>query len=75
MPGDGFSGTYALKAVDWEERLGLGVETSRGNNWYAGGGGGLLARFSDGIVTDSTWSAQSFYRQFAVALAVLPRVG
>ena len=35
MPGDGFSGTYALKAVDWEERLGLGMETSRGNNWHA----------------------------------------
>ena len=66
--------TYALKAVDWEERLGLGMETSRGNDWHAGDCG-LLARFSDGTVTDSSWSAQSFYRQFAVALAVLPRVG
>jgi hypothetical protein len=45
--------TYALKAVDWEERLGLGMETSRGNDWHAGDGG-LLARFSDGTVTDST---------------------
>jgi hypothetical protein len=39
--------------VDWEERLGLGMETSRGNDWHAGDGG-LLARFSDGTVTDST---------------------
>ena len=46
--------TYALKAVDWEERLGLGMETNRGT-------GGLIARFSDGTVTDSTWKAQSFY--------------
>ena len=29
----------------------------------------------DGTATDSSWSAQSFYRQFAVALAVLPRLG
>ena len=43
--------TYALKAVDWEERLGLGMETNRGNEWHAGDGG-LLARFSDGTVTD-----------------------
>ena len=52
--------TYALKAVDWEERLGLGMETNRGNAWHAGDGG-LLARFSDGTVTDRTWAAQSFY--------------
>jgi hypothetical protein len=52
--------TYALKAVDWEERLGLGMETNRGNDWHAGDGG-LLARFSDGTVTDRTWSVQSFY--------------
>jgi hypothetical protein len=52
--------TYALKAVDWEERLGLGMETNRGTDWRAGDGG-LIARFSDGTVTDSTWRAQSFY--------------
>jgi hypothetical protein len=52
--------TYALKAVDWEERLGLGMESNRGNDWHAGDGG-LIARFSDGTVTDSTWKAQSFY--------------
>ena len=42
--------TYALKAVDWEERLGLGMETNRGTDWHAGDGG-LIARFSDGTVT------------------------
>jgi hypothetical protein len=52
--------TYALKLVDWEERLGLGMETNRGNDWHAGDGG-LIARFSDGTVTDSSWKAQSFY--------------
>lgn len=52
--------TYALKAVDWEERLGLGMETNRGNHWHAGDGG-LIARFSDGTVTDHSWRAQSFY--------------
>lgn len=52
--------TYALKLVDWEERLGLGMETNRGNDWHAGDGG-VVARFSDGTRTDSTWKAQSFY--------------
>jgi len=52
--------TYALKAVDWEERLGLGMETMRGNDWHAGDGG-LIAWFSDGTVTDSSWAVQSFY--------------
>lgn len=52
--------TYALKAVDWEERLGLGMETNRGNDWHAGDGG-VMARFSDGTVTDGSWKAQSFY--------------
>jgi hypothetical protein len=36
------------------------METNQGNEWHAGDGG-LLARFSDGTVTDSTWSVQSFY--------------
>ena len=53
--------TYALKAVDWEERLGLGMETNRGNEWHAGDGG-LLARFSDGTVTDDTGGPVILYR-------------
>ena len=52
--------TYAFKLVDWEEHLGLGMELNAGNPWHAGDGG-LVARFSDGTVTDSSWKAQSFY--------------
>ena len=36
------------------------MESNRGNPWHAGDGG-LIARFSDGTVTDSTWKAQSYY--------------
>lgn len=52
--------TYAFKLVDWEEHLGLGMELFGGNPWHPGDGG-LIARFSDGTVTDSSWKAQSFY--------------
>src|SRR5258708_17271543 len=52
--------TYALKLVDWEERLGLGMETNRGNDWHAGDGG-LVSRFSDRPPTHSRWTAHAFY--------------
>jgi hypothetical protein len=52
--------TYAFKLVDWDENLGLGTELFGGNPWHPGDGG-LIARFSDGTVTDSSWKAQSFY--------------
>ena len=57
--------TIAVLAQDWEDKLGLGMEVFRGNNWHSGDGG-FVARFSDGTVTDgtvtdSTWKAQSFY--------------
>lgn len=52
--------TLAFKVVDWEEMPAMGIELMRGNPWYAGDGG-LIARFSDGTVTDSSWKAQSFY--------------
>ena len=52
--------TYAFKLVDWEENLGLGTEKFQGAEWHPGDGG-LIARFSDGTVTDSTWKAQAFY--------------
>ena len=52
--------TYALKLVDWEDKLGLGMELNQGNPWHAGDGG-LVARFSDGTVTDRSWKAQAFY--------------
>jgi len=51
---------YAFKLVDWEENLGLGTEMMRGDQWYPGDGG-LIAKFSDGTVTDSSWKAQTFY--------------
>jgi hypothetical protein len=52
--------TYALYLVDWEEKLGLGMERMPSNEWHAGDGG-IIARFSDGAVTDGSWRAQSFY--------------
>ena len=52
--------TYAFKLVDWEENLGLGTELNRDFPYHPGDGG-VIARFSDGTVTDSSWKAQSFY--------------
>lgn len=56
--------TIAILGVDWEGRLGQGMElfpnTPKGNPWHPGDGG-VIAKFSDGTVTDSTWKAQSFY--------------
>jgi hypothetical protein len=52
--------TYAVKAVDWEENLGLASELFAGAEYHPGDGG-FIARFSDGTVTDSSWKAQSFY--------------
>ena len=52
--------TYTFKLVDWEENLGLASEAGRGDQWHPGDGG-LIAKFSDGTVTDSSWKAQSFY--------------
>ncbi|MDB5866000.1 MAG: hypothetical protein JWO70_3806 [Betaproteobacteria bacterium] len=58
--------TLAFLVVDWDEHLGLGMEvfpvpvvptTSK----YYPGDGGLIARFSDGTVTDGSWKAQTFY--------------
>lgn len=61
--------TLAFLVVDWDEHLGLGMELfpqgpasdrlDGGNPWYTGDAG-LLARFSDGTVTDAGWKAQSF---------------
>lgn len=53
--------TMAFLLVDWDEHLGLGVENMARlkDNWYLGDGG-LIAKFSDGTTTDSSWKAQSF---------------
>lgn len=53
--------TLAVKLVDWEEKLGLGMEWFPPNlSWYTGDGG-FIARFSDGTVTDRSWRAQTYY--------------
>jgi hypothetical protein len=58
--------TIAIMVVDWEERMGLGMEefpmprSEKTRDWYLGDGG-VIAKFSDGTATDSTWKAQSFY--------------
>lgn len=49
--------TYALRGVDWEEHLGVGLEYDRMNV----GDAGIVARFSDGTVTDGSWRAETFY--------------
>lgn len=50
----------AVKVIDWEENLGLGTESNRGNAFHAGDGG-FIASFSDGTITNASWSAQTFY--------------
>ena len=52
--------TIAVKLVDWEENLGIGTENNN-NNPYHAGDGGFIAKFSDGVVTDNTWLAQTYY--------------
>ena len=58
--------TLAFLIVDWDEHLGLGMEvfpvpvTPKTNKYYPGDGG-LIAKFSDGTMTDATWKAQTFY--------------
>jgi hypothetical protein len=49
--------TLALRAVDWEEHLGVGMEYAR----YNVGDGGVVASFSDGTLTDESWKAEAFY--------------
>jgi hypothetical protein len=49
--------TYALRAVDWEEHLGVGMEYGQ----YNVGDGGIVAHFSDGTMTDASWKAETFY--------------
>ncbi len=57
--------TIAVKMVDWEETLGLGMENNRGTKFHAGDGG-FVAHFQDAkgktvSITDSNWKAQTFY--------------
>ncbi len=57
--------TIAVLGVDWEERMGQGMELfpvsgPKQNPWHPGDGG-MILKLSDGTVTDSSWKAQSFY--------------
>ena len=57
--------TIAVMMVDWEENLGLGSENNRGKMFHPGDGG-LVAHIQDAngktvAITDSSWSAQTFY--------------
>jgi hypothetical protein len=49
--------TYALKAVDWETRHGIGMEYDT----YNIGDGGFIAYFSDGTRTGPDWRVETFY--------------
>lgn len=57
--------TVAVKMVDWEETLGLGMESNRGTKLHPGDGG-LVAQFQDASgktidITGAHWKAQTFY--------------
>jgi hypothetical protein len=49
--------TYAVKAIDWETRHGVGMEYQSFNI----GDGGFIAYFSDGNGTHADWRAETFY--------------
>jgi hypothetical protein len=49
--------TYAIKAIDWETRHGVGMEYQSFNI----GDGGFIASFSDGNRTSPEWRAETFY--------------
>ena len=49
--------TYAIKAIDWETKYGLGMEYKTFNI----GDGGFIAYFSDGNGTHADWKAETFY--------------
>lgn len=53
--------SMAFLLVDWDEQLALGVENMArlNDSWYLGDGG-LIAKFSDGTVTDASWKAQTY---------------
>lgn len=57
--------TIAIRTVDWEESLGIGVELNGGDAFHPGDGG-LVAVLTDSLdrviaSTDATWKAQTFY--------------
>jgi hypothetical protein len=51
--------TLAVRLVDWEGHLGVGLEDRSGA--FHVGDGGFIAAFSNGVVTDSTWRCRPVY--------------
>ncbi len=51
--------TIAVRLVDWEGYLGVGLE-SRGGAYHVGDGG-FIATFSNGVATDATWRCRPEY--------------
>ena len=49
--------TYAVRLVDGETHLGLGMEY----DYYNVGDGGFIAHFSDGAVTNAEWKCETVY--------------
>lgn len=53
--------TIAIKAVDWEENVGLGTESGGARAPHHPGDAGFIASFDNGVVSDRSWRVQTFY--------------
>ena len=71
--------TVAVKCVDWEESLGLGMETQGTSSTYVGDGGFVAviknAAGTTVALTNSTWKAQTYYTAPVVDLACASESG
>ena len=71
--------TIAVKCVDWEESLGLGLETQSSSSTLVGDGGFVaVVRNAAGTTvahTNNTWKAQTYYTAPVVDLACLTESG
>ncbi len=71
--------TIAVKCVDWEESLGLGLETQGSSATHVGDGGFVaVIKNAAGLtvaLTNSTWKAQTYYTAPVVDLACVSESG
>lgn len=71
--------TIAIKCVDWEESLGLGMETQGSSTTHVGDGGfvAVIKNAAGTVVaiTNNTWKAQTYYTAPVVDLACLSETG
>ena len=71
--------TVAVKCVDWEESLGLGMETQGTSNTHVGDGGFVAviknAAGTTVALTNNTWKAQTYYTAPVVDLACVSESG